>query len=270
MGHFWLWVALALYSVGLAHAILTVVQRRERLFRFALVAVSLGAVFHLVSLVEEGLAVNHYPITTLSESASLASFLLAVMFLLVQWKYRFESLSVLVFPLIFVLVLPAAFDRGSAAWAMPDTLRTAWLYLHVSMIVLGYTAFFLTFAAGLLYLLQERELKSRRPRAWFHSLPPLESIDDLAYKSLTIGFPFITIGIVTGAIWASSLWGPEWPRDPKIAWAFATWIIYLTLLSARWVAGWRGRKAAYIAIVGFLAIVVTWGTNSGLHSFRVP
>jgi ABC-type transport system involved in cytochrome c biogenesis permease subunit len=138
------------------------------------------------------------------------------------------------------------------------------------MIVLGYTAFFLTFAAGLLYLLQERELKSRRPRAWFHSLPPLESIDDLAYKSLSIGFPFITIGIVTGAIWASSLWGPEWPRDPKIAWAFATWIIYLALLSARWIAGWRGRKAAYIAIVGFLAIVFTWGTNSGLHSFRLP
>src|SRR5262245_36422639 len=164
MGHFWLWVALALYSVGLAHAILTVVQRREKLFRFALAAVSLGAVFHLVSLVEEGLAVNHYPITTLSESASLASFLLAVMFLLVQWKYRFESLSVLVFPLIFVLVMPSAFDRGSAAWAMPETLRTAWLYLHVSMIVLGYTAFFLTFAAGLLYLLQERELKSRRAR----------------------------------------------------------------------------------------------------------
>ena len=270
MGHFWLWVALALYSVGLAHAILTVVQRRDKVFRVALGAVALGAVFHLVSLVEEGLAVNHFPITTLRESASLAAFLLAVMFLLVHWRYRFESLSVLVFPLIFVLVLPAAFDRGPAAWAIPDTLKTAWLYLHVSMIVLGYTAFFLTFAAGLLYLLQERELKSRRPRAWFHSLPPLESIDDLAYKSLSIGFPFITIGIVTGAIWASSLWGSEWPRDPKIAWSFATWVIYLTLLSARWVAGWRGRKAAYIAIVGFLAIVFTWGTNSGLHSFRIP
>jgi cytochrome c-type biogenesis protein CcsB len=270
MGHFWLWVALALYSVGLAHAILTVVQRREKMFRVALGAVALGAVFHLVSLVEEGLAVNHFPVTTLRESASLAAFLLAVMFLLVHWRYRFESLSVLVFPLIFVLVLPAAFDRGPAVWAIPDTLKTAWLYLHVSMIVLGYTAFFLTFAAGLLYLLQERELKSRRPRAWFHSLPPLESIDDLAYKSLSIGFPFITIGIVTGAIWASSLWGSEWPMDPKIAWSFATWIIYLALLSARWVGGWRGRKAAYIAIVGFLAIVFTWGTNSGLHSFRIP
>ncbi len=270
MGHFWLWVALALYSVGLAHAILTVAQRREKFFRVALGAISLGAVLHLVSLVEEGLAVNHFPITTLSESASLASVLLAASILFVHWRYRFESLSVFVFPLVFVLTLPAAFDRSTEVWMMPPMLKTAWLYLHVSMIVLGYTAFFLNFAAGLMYLLQERELKSKRPRSLYHRLPPLESIDDLAYKSLTVGFPFITMGIVTGAIWASTAWGPAWPMDPKIGWAFATWLIYLGLLFARWVAGWRGRKAAYIAIAGFLAILITWSTNSGLHSFRIP
>lgn len=268
MGHFWLWVALALYSLGLAHAIVTVAQRREKFLGVALSALALGAVFHLVSLVEEGLAVGHFPITTLSESASLASFLLAASYLIVHWRYRLQSLSVFVFPLVFVLTLPAAFDRSAAL--LPPVLKTAWLYLHVSMIVLGYTAFFLTFAAGLMYLLQEHELKSKRPRALYHRLPALESIDDLAYKSLTIGFPFITMGIVTGAIWASSVWGPEWPTDPKIAWAFATWMIYLGLLFARWVAGWRGRKAAYISILGFLAILVTWGTNSGLHSFGIP
>jgi len=266
MGHFWLRIALVLYSLGLLHAILTVVGRRQKLFRVALGAISLGAVFHLVALVEDGLAVGHFPTTNLRESASLLAFLLAGAFLLVHWRYRFQSLSVLLFPLIFVLTLPAALDRGADTWQLP-ILRTAWLYLHVSLIVLGFAAFFLTFAAGVMYLIQERELKSKRPRAFYYRLPPLEAIDDLAYKSLSIGFPFITLGIVSGAIWASAVWGPSWPTDPKIAWSFATWVIYLLLLCARWVVGWRGRKAAYFAIVGFVAILVTWGTNSGMHSF---
>lgn len=266
MGHFWLRMALVLYSLGLLHAILTVVGRRQKIFRVALGAISLGVVFHLVALVEDGLAMEHFPATNLREAASLLAFLLATAFLLVHWRYRFQSLSVLLFPLVFVLTLPAALDRSTATWELP-ILRTAWLYLHVSFIVLGYAAFFLTFAAGVMYLVQERELKSKRPRAFYYRLPPLEAIDDLAYKSLSIGFPFITLGIVSGAIWASSVWGPSWPADPKIAWSFATWMIYLLLLCARSIAGWRGRKAAYIAIAGFIAILVTWGTNSGMHSF---
>lgn len=266
MAHFWLWIALVLYSLGLLHAILTVAGRRQKLFRVALGAISLGFVFHLVSLVEDGLTMGHFPATNLRESASLLAFLLAGAFLLVHWRYCFPSLSVLLFPLVFVLTLPAALDRSTTTWELP-ILRTAWLYLHVSFIVLGYAAFFLTFAAGIMYLIQERELKSKRPRAFYYRLPPLEAIDDLAYKSLSIGFPFITLGIVSGALWASSVWGPSWPTDPKIAWSFATWVIYLLLLCARWVAGWRGRKAAYFAIVGFVAILVTWGTNSGMHSF---
>ncbi|HLA40914.1 MAG TPA: cytochrome c biogenesis protein CcsA, partial [Candidatus Glassbacteria bacterium] len=221
MSHFWLWIALVLYSLGLLHAILTVVGRRQKLFRVALGAISLGAVFHLVALVEDGLAVGHFPTTNLRESASLLAFLLAGAFLLAHWRYRFPSLSVLMFPLVFVLTLPAALDRSTGTWELP-ILRTAWLYLHVSFIVLGYAAFFLTFAAGIMYLIQERELKSKRPRAFYYRLPPLEAIDDLAYKSLSIGFPFITLGIVSGALWASSVWGPSWPTDPKIAWAFAT------------------------------------------------
>jgi cytochrome c-type biogenesis protein CcsB len=269
MGYFWLRIALALYALGLLHAVITVIQRRNKYFHVALAAISLGVVFHLVALVEDGMQVGHFPTTSLQESASLTAFLLASAFLLVHWKYRFESLSVFIFPLIFLLTLPGALEQASDPLEVP-LLKTTWLYLHVSMIVLGHTAFFLTFAAGLMYLIQERELKSKRLRAFYYRLPPLETIDDLAYKTLTIGFPFITLGIITGAIWANSVWGPAWPRDPKIAWSFATWLIYVGLLFARIMVGWRGRKAAYFAIAGFVAILVTWSTNSGLHSFRMP
>ena len=269
MSRLWLGVALALYSLGLLHSVLTVARRQQRLFGVALGAISLGVVFHLVALVEAGLALGHFPVTSLQEAVSLFAFLIACAFLLVYWRYRFHSISVFVFPLVFVLTLTAVMDRGTYYWDLP-LLRTTWLYLHVSLIVLGNTAFFLTFVAGVMYLIQERELKSKRPRAFYYRLPPLETIDDLAYRSLTIGFPFITLGIISGAFWASAVWGPSWPIDPKVSWSFATWLIYLLLLFARWTAGWRGRKAAYFAIAGFAAILVTWGTNSGLHSFVSP
>jgi len=269
MTNLWLRVALGLYSLGLLHAILTVIKRRERLFRVGLGALSLGIVFHLVALVEDGLAMQHFPITTPAEAASLVGFVLAGAFLLVYWKYQFHSISVFVFPLVFVLTLTAAVERSDHPWG-PPLLRTAWLYLHVSLIILGYTAFFLTFAAGVMYLIQEHELKSKNPRAFYYRLPPLEVIDDLAYKSLAVGFPFITLGIITGALWASFVWGPRWPLDPKVDLSFVSWLIYLSLLFTRWSAGWRGRKAAYFAIAGFAVILVTWATNSGMHSFVSP
>jgi ABC-type transport system involved in cytochrome c biogenesis permease subunit len=180
MQQLWLRVALALYSLGLLHSILTVVGRKQRVFRVALGATSLGAVFHLVALVEGGLAARHFPVTTLQEATSLAAFLLAGSFLLVYWRYRFHSISVFVFPLMFVLTFASALDQGETYAGLP-LLRTAWLYVHVSLIVLGYTALFLTFVAGVMYLILERELKSKKPRAFYHRLPPLEAIDDLAY-----------------------------------------------------------------------------------------
>lgn len=269
MGNLWLRVSLGLYSLGLLHAVLTVIKRREKLFRVGLAALSLGIIFHLVALVEDSLAVRHFPITSPAEAASLVGFVLAATFLLVYWRYQYHSLSVFVFPLVFVLTLTGAVERGDATWGSP-LLRTAWVYLHVSLIILGYTAFFLTFAAGVMYLIQEHELKSKKPRAFYYRLPPLEVIDDLAYKSLAIGFPFITLGIITGAVWASTVWGPRWPLDPKVALSLVSWFIYLSLLFTRWSAGWRGRKAAYFAIAGFAVILVTWGTNTGMHSFVAP
>src|SRR5689334_21192790 len=116
MTNLWLRVSLALYSLGLLHAILTVVKRRERLFRVGLGALSLGIVFHLVALVEDGLAVKHFPVTNPAEAASLVGFVLAAAFLLVYWRYQYHSLSVFVFPLVFVLTLTRAVENGDATW----------------------------------------------------------------------------------------------------------------------------------------------------------
>ncbi len=263
---FWLRVALALYSLGLLHALLTVITRRTRLFRYALGAFSLGVVFHLVSIVEGGLSVGQFPVTTFTGAVSFLAFVITVSFLLVYWRYQFEALSVFVFPLVFMLTLSAAV--GPARPPVEDPLlRSAGLYLHAMLFFLGHAMLFVTFVAGLMYLLQERELKQKKPRAFYYRLPPLEAVDDLARKTLALGFPFITLGIITGAVYASARTGADWALDPKVAWSFITWLIYLALICSRWAAGWRGRKAAYFAIAGFCAVVVSWGASSNLHAF---
>lgn len=266
MSLFWLRVSLALYSLGLLDALLTVITRRSRLFRYALGSISLGGVFHLVSIVEAGLSTGRLPVASFHEAVSFLAFLVVVVFLLVYWRYQFQALGVFIFPLVFMLTLAAAVGPDRTPGGEP-VLRSAWLYLHAGMFFLGHAMLFLTFVAGLMYLLQERELKRKKPRAFYHRLPPLEALDDLANKTLALGFPFITVGIIIGAVFASAKMGADWPLDPKVAWSFVTWAIYLGLIFSRWTAGWRGRKAAYLAIAGFFAVVVSWSASSSLHSF---
>lgn len=266
MSLIWLRVTLVLYSLGLIHALLTIFTRRAKLFNFALGAIALGAVFHLVSIVEEAVGMRHFPVTNFHQSVSFLAFSITCAFLLVYWRYKFEALSVFTFPLVFMLTLAAAI--GFAPSPANPLLRSGWLYVHVLLLFAGYAMLFVTFVAGLMYILQERELKSKKPRSFYHRLPPLEQLDDLAHQTLALGFPFMTAGIISGALWAAAEWGPKWPLDPKVALSFVTWLIYLALIFTRWTAGWRGRKAAYFAIAGFMATVATWSAQSGLHSFR--
>jgi ABC-type transport system involved in cytochrome c biogenesis permease subunit len=266
MSLFWLRVALALYALGLLHAFITVVGRRAQTFGVALGAISLGAVLHLVSIVESGLAGHQFPVTSFPEAVSALAFLIALVFLAIYWRYRLEALCVFVFPLVFMLTLAAAFSNEPTNDG-PILRSVWWLPLHASMFFLGHTLLFLTSVASLMYLLQERELKSKKPRGFYYRLPPLSVLDDLAKKTLAAGFPLVTIAICIGAFFASQRMGRDWPLDPRVAWSFVTWLIYLGLIFFRWTAGWRGRKAAYLAIVGFASVIVSWGVSSNLHGF---
>ncbi len=139
MSVIWLRVAAALYSLGLLHAILTLVRRREHLFRVALGAFALGAVFHFVSIVEEGIVNHRCPITNFYETLSMCAFLIAVLYLFVHWRYKLESLSVFIFPLVFVMALVATLGNPVSAWSSP-VVRNAWLTVHIVLVLLGYAA----------------------------------------------------------------------------------------------------------------------------------
>lgn len=268
MSSFWLWVTLALYSLGLLDSLVTVITRKQMLFRIALGAISLGFIFHLVSLVEHALAVSRFPVSNIAEATSLFAFLITLSFLLVYWRYRISSISVFIFPIVFVMTLGSAVSHRHAKFQLP-ILQAGWLPVHISCALVGYVALFLAFVCGLMYLIQERELKRKKPRAFYYRLPPLEVIDNVAYWALTIGFPFITVAIILGTLGAASLWGPRWLEDPKIWLTFLMWFVYVALVYSRVSAGLRGRKAAYFSMIGLAAVLASWSANylSAHHAF---
>ena len=266
---FWLRAALLLYSLGLGHALVTVARRRQKMFRTALASISLGAVLHLVSIVDQAMAMGRIPVVTLHQMASLIGFLITCVFLLFYWRYKYESLAVFVFPTVFLLTLVASLGTPGETWAGHSLVRW-WLSLHVVLFLLGFAALFLTFITGVMYVIQENELKSKSPRAFYYRLPPLGALDDISYHSLAAGFVLCTLGLIAGSFWAFVEWGANWVIDPTIALAFLTWAIYLGMVFSRLAIGWRGRKAAYISILGFCSAALTWIVNSGVHSFARP
>lgn len=261
MSVIWLRVAAALYSLGLVHAILTLVRRREHLFRVALGAFGVAAIFHFVSIVEEGLLNNRCPIANFYETLSMCAFLFALLYLFVHWRYKLPSLSVFVFPLVFVMSLVATLGNPVEGWTNP-ILRQTWLTLHIVLVLLGYAALLLTAGASLLYLFQERELKHKKPRKVYYRLPALGTLDDLISRSMAVGFVLMTLAVVAASTWASIYLRANWIAQPKIVISFFTWGIYLALVFLRTTAGWRGRKAALmtITVVGFSAL--TWAAHA--------
>ncbi len=260
----WLRVATGLYSLGLLDAIIIVLRRRDQLFRAALVAFGLGALFQLVSLVEQSLLQHNLPVNDIFETTSLCAFVVTVSFFLVYWRYKAESLSVFVFPLVFVLTLIASLRNPVSGWPS-ETVRNVWLSVHIVLILLGYAALLFTAVAATVYLIQERELKKKRIRTMYRILPPIGTLDELISKSLGAGFTFITAGIIVGSVWAFVEYGTRWIGDTRITISFITWAIYLALVYLRVSAGWRGRKAAILAIIALFCSAVTWVAHAHLQ-----
>ena len=259
----WLRVAAALYSLGLLHAILTLIRKRDQLFRVALGAFSVAAVFHFVSIIEEGLIQNHCPIANVYETLSMCAFLLTVIFLFVYWRYKLESLSVFVFPLVFVMALIATMSNPVATWSS-QAVRGVWLTVHIVLVLLGYASLAIMAVASLLYLIQERELKTRKPHKFYYRLPPLGTLDDLISKSMAFGFAFITLGLIAAITWSFIEHRTNWMSEPSIDISFFTWGAYLVMVFLRVTAGWRGRKAAVMAVVVVTCSAVTWAAHARL------
>lgn len=263
-----LWLALILYFVGIVLTVPSVMKHRPSLPSSAMSALGLGLGFHAASLVVRAVYLHRLPVIDVQSALSFFAFLVTLAFFLAYLRYRINVLGLFMLPLVFVLTLFSALRPGPSFESM--AFRSGWLMVHISCIMLGYVGFFLTFVAAVMYLIQERQLKSKNPQQTYYRLPSLEVCDQLYSRSLKFGLPFLTVGILTGFVWATRTWHGAWELDPKILAALITWLIYLFLFSVRLSGTWPGKLSAYVAIVGFAAIMVTFvGISfvSGWHGY---
>jgi cytochrome c-type biogenesis protein CcsB len=249
-------VAIAFYLGATVAALVGIAARDDLPRRVMPRLLWAGLVAHAVSIGVRSVAAGHLAVTTFDEALSFLALLLVGVFLVVQMRRPLVALGTVVGPLAFGLTTAAdAIYEG--ARPLPPILHSAWLPIHVVLSFLGDAVFALAFSVSLLYLLQERRLKTHRGRGMLRHLPSLETLDRLNYTCLVWGLILLTLGIVSGIIWAHTAWGRFWSSDPKLVFSMVTWAIYVVLLQGRMTAGWRGRWAATLTIAGFAVILLS-------------
>jgi cytochrome c-type biogenesis protein CcsB len=257
---------IALYTLGLLHSIFGFYQKRQIFVRIALGMVTCGFAFHTLSLVILSVHRRHFPITNLPESLCFFAWCISLTFMIANFRYRINVLGAFILPLVSLLtIFSQVIWEGNQA--IPEGLNSAWVHFHVSMAFLAYAAFFLTFVSGVLYLVQENELKEKKFKFLYFRLPSLQVCDELFRSSLFVGFLTMSLAIVSGAIWAQHAWNRYWSWEPKETASLITWGIYLILVNYRLSTKWSGRRAAYISIIGFVSTLITFGVNWGRHTF---
>jgi cytochrome c-type biogenesis protein CcsB len=243
-------------ATGLALAFL--VQRHEIVHRLAALATLAGWAAHSIALVARAIEVGGPPLATLSDAVSVAVWVVVLLEMIVERQYRVPVLGAFVLPIVLLFTLKASVTRPPA---LDPALDSAWIWVHIGLALVGIAAFVLNFAGAIMYLLQERQLKVKRPGTLWYRLPSLETLDRLTYRTLALGFPFLTIGLVLGALRARAAWGSVFAFDPLASLSLVAWIIYAGTLAGRAAAGWHGRRAAYFALLGFAALVLTLGAG---------
>jgi cytochrome c-type biogenesis protein CcsB len=244
-------------AMGLALAYL--VQRHELVHRLAVLATLAGWAVHSVALIVRAVELGAPPFGSLPDALSLAVWVIVLLELLIEQRTGVRVLGAFVLPIVVVLIVNAT--TGSRPAALVPALAGAWVWVHIALAMVGIAAFVFNFVGALMYLLQERQLKTKRPGAFYYRLPALETLDRLTFRTLALGFPFLTVGLLLGALWARAAWGSALTFDPLAFFSIVSWVIYAGTLAGRAAGGWHGRRAAYFAIIGFVALLVTLGAG---------
>jgi cytochrome c-type biogenesis protein CcsB len=254
-------LAWAAYLLSTLHYLIFAAAKKKIILSVAHYFALLGFLLHTVFLLLRAYESGHAPWVTFFESLSFFGWCIALFYFWSERQTRQRAVGVFVLPLV------ALFNTGAsllprAVSELPPSLRSPWLWIHGSLSFLGHAALAILFCTGLMYLLLERQVKGKQFKSLYYFLPSLGLLDDLGYRCLASGFTLLSLGIIAGALWAEQAWGAYWSWDPKETFSLITWVIYAFLLHARLLVGWRGRKAAIVAIVGFLAVLFNFlGVN---------
>lgn len=232
-----------------------------------------GFVAQTVVLVMEYVSLDRFPVIDMRESLCFFSWSMACMYLAVRARRQAAPLGTFIIPIIAVFFISCALMQRTSP-VPDDRFATALFPLHIMLSFLGYSAFTLSFGSGIMYLMQEKALKSRRPGKVLERLPSIKTLDAMTYHSLVLGFPLLTLGIIIGAIWLYRLQGVFLTWDPKIPATAVMWLLYAGILHARLIAGWRGRRLAMTSVLGYVLLLFTFlGAgiiSKGFHGFFEP
>ncbi|MBT3256491.1 MAG: c-type cytochrome biogenesis protein CcsB [Deltaproteobacteria bacterium] len=217
------------------------------------------------------MGIGHAPLSNLYESLVFFSWTLMLLYLILEWRTKNRTIGTFVTPLAFLAMAYASFSPNISSQIQPliPALKSNWLISHVITCFFGYAAFALSFGVSIMYLLKRLDTAEKDNR-FLRLIPSTAILDDLNYQMIVIGFLMLTLGIITGSVWAHSAWGTYWSWDPKETWSLITWLVYASVIHTRLVKGWKGKKIAILSIVGFACVLFTYfGVNylAGLHSY---
>ncbi len=246
-------ISLFCYVLAAVFAFSRAYGRKEGFYRYGVAISSIGVVFHISSLAVRGYDHSYFPVTNISESLSALAILIVLCNVGAYFLKKAKALSLFIMPSAFLLTLASDFLYAQTTQVIPVHAehKAFWLGLHAVFNLIGLCAFMLHFMLALMYLLQETNLKAKKRTPSSRWLPPLLVCDEMGYRALIIGFPFFTLGIITGALLAFNV-RRSWTAFETLT--LIIWIIFAFLIEARLMTGWRGRKAAYMSIIGFLLL----------------
>lgn len=264
------YLTLVVYALAMGLVLWAVLFPNERIGRAAFIAALMGFAVHTLAIVARYVQAGTLPATNLFEVTLFFAWTLVLVYLIVEGRMRTRVLGAFVIPFVFIALASASHLPKEAAGLSP-ALRSVWFRFHALFILGGHAAFVLAGLVSLLYLFHERALKAKRMTGWTRRLPPLETLDQLSFRIVAVGFPLVTVGIVSGSILATHAWGLLWFWDPKQVLGFGTWLLYGLIMSGRIVLGWRGHRASLLGVTGlglilaaFIGVALLY---KGLHSF---
>jgi cytochrome c-type biogenesis protein CcsB len=253
--------AILFYMFSSAGYFLFLVFQESVLYKAGLTLSGVGFVCHTLTIGYDLILFGYLPVNNLYQTLSIAGWTLACVFLIFQYRFKLKILGVYAVPLISIILLLAC-QLPKYPAADQKLFKSIWMVSHIVTIFLGDASLAIACGIGILYLLQERAIKTKSRGFFFKRLPSLELLDTTGYTAIVFGFTMLTIGLITGAVYAKAVWSHFWSWDPKEVWAAIAWIYYAIFLHERLVIGFRGRKAAIMAIIGFGVLIFTFiGVN---------
>ena len=266
------------YFAAFVFYLFSMISGRDFWGKVATFTALLGLAGQTVSLIirwktSYDLGIGHVPLSNFYESLIFFAWAIVLFYAVMEWRLKNRTLGVFVLPVAFLLMAYASISPNVNSRIEPliPALQSNWLTSHVLTCFMGYAAFTVAFALGIMFFVKKMSGKDENKSPVFFRLLPAESIlDELMHQSAVLGFVFLTMGIITGSVWAHYAWGSYWSWDPKETWSLITWLIYALMLHARNVRGWRGKRMALMTIIGFGCVLFTYlGVNllPGLHSY---